>query len=311
MNDNSVAILLKPENENDNNGSKRGVLRIKKTGKGSVACLSAVGLSVGKNTTVYLFVEGTKDEFYSLKSCDGAEIFIGNCDVPASAAVVIVKENKAIIDLYGRFLGKGMSKTEVEEYAKKRLLVKEDDLSEKREGLRGETENQEQRQRTLYDDEMIATENYFEFEKNKGKEDDSEENENVRTFGKEEPCEEKESDRFETFENEAGTGGFYYEKIRSRIEGLFRDFPEEKSLCEMVAESKWVKVSYDGEKHYVVGVIYDGKVPEYICYGAPGRYGEKPSEFKGYCSFIPSSPFALKRDGYWVTYQDAASGKRI
>ena len=79
----------------------------------------------------------------------------------------------------------------------------------------------------------------------------------------------------------------------------------------MVAESRWVRVSYDGEKHYVVGIIYDGKIPEYICYGAPGRYGEKPREFKGYCSFIPSSPFDLKRDGYWVTYQSAASGKRI
>ena len=311
MNDNSVAILLKPENGDGANGSKRGVLRVKKTEKGCVACFSAVGLSVGKNSAVYLFIEGTKDEFYPLKSSDGAEIFIETHNIPASAAVVNVKENTVIIDLYGCFLGKGMSKTEVEEYAKKRLLVKENDLSEKREGFRGETENQEQRQRTIYDDEMIATENYFEFEKNKGIENDSEENENVRTFGKEKPCKEKESDRFETFENETGAGGFYYEKIRSRIEALFRDFPEEKSLCEMVAESRWVRVSYDGEKHYVVGIIYDGKIPEYICYGAPGRYGEKPSEFKGYCSFIPSSPFALKRDGYWVTYQSAASGKRI
>ena len=311
MNDNSVAILLKPESENDTDGSKRGVLRIKKTVKGSLACLSAVGLNVGKNVAVYLFIEGTTDEFFPLESCDGAEIFIGTYDIPASAAVVIVKENNVIIDLYGRFIGKGMSKTEVEKYAKKRLLVKEGDLSEKGEGLRSETENQEQRQRNVYDDEMIASENYFEFEKNKGEEDDKKENENVRTFGEEEPRKEKESDRFETFENETGTGGFYYEKIRSRIEGLFRDFPEEKSLCEMVAESRWVRVSYDGEKHYVVGIIYDGKIPEYICYGAPGRYGEKPREFKGYCSFIPSSPFALKRDGYWVTYQSAASGKRI
>ena len=78
----------------------------------------------------------------------------------------------------------------------------------------------------------------------------------------------------------------------------------------MVSESRWVKVTQNG-KSFVVGVIDEKNYPKYICYGLPGAYGQKPKEIKGYASFIPKSPFALKGDGYWVMYQDAVSGKSI
>ncbi len=104
---------------------------------------------------------------------------------------------------------------------------------------------------------------------------------------------------------------FFFESVRKEMDELFESFPKEESLSKMVAESKWVKVSYEGEKSYVVGIIYSEQTPLFICYGVPGKFGEKPSEFKGYCSFIPSSPFALEKDGYWVIYQDARTGERI
>lgn len=104
---------------------------------------------------------------------------------------------------------------------------------------------------------------------------------------------------------------FFFESVRKEMDELFESFPKEESLSKMVAESKWVKVSYEGEKSYVVGIIYSEQTPIFICYGVPGKFGEKPSEFKGYCSFIPSSPFALEKDGYWVIYQDARTGERV
>ena len=103
--------------------------------------------------------------------------------------------------------------------------------------------------------------------------------------------------------------GDYYEKIKAEVDKLFREFPAEEELSLTVPDSKWVKINYDGDKFYVVGVISDGKRPVYLCYGVAGRYGEKPEEIKEYCSFIPSSPYSLKGDGFWVMYQDAATGE--
>ena len=79
----------------------------------------------------------------------------------------------------------------------------------------------------------------------------------------------------------------------------------------MVAESRWVEVDYESGKKYVVGVINESGKPRYVCYGVRGEYGKKPPEFKDYCSFVPSSPFALKGGGFWIMYQDAESGIRI
>ena len=78
MNDNSVAILLKPESENDTDGSKRGVLRIKKTVKGSVAYLSAVGLNVGKERCGIPFYRGNDGRVFFLEKLRRGGIFYRN-----------------------------------------------------------------------------------------------------------------------------------------------------------------------------------------------------------------------------------------
>ena len=167
-----------------------------------------------------------------------------------------------------------------------------------------------------YDDEIIADKNYYEFgdvdiRNLRVKDDNGDENENVGT----DACasgEQKEKTRDDRgIEDEKEKSGVFFEKIRVNLKELFDDYPAEKNLEEMVADSKWVKIDYDAGKFYVVGVIYENEKPAYMCYGAPGKRAEKPDEMKGYCSFIPSSPFDLKNDGYWVMFQSAASGVRL
>ena len=101
-----------------------------------------------------------------------------------------------------------------------------------------------------------------------------------------------------------------YQKIESDLKKIFEENPAEKNLCEMVSESRWGKVTEKG-KSFVVGIIEERQAPKYICYGIPGIYGKKPKEIRGYASFIPTSPFSLKGEGYWVMYQDAQSGAGV
>ena len=174
-----------------------------------------------------------------------------------------------------------------------------------------------------YDDEAIATENYYGFDEqsvggvgvDKGKIYG-----NDCDFG-ERPCGDKaeeEGARANPWQDENAQGneckrgdcGEYYFKIKSRLNDLFRDFPPQKQLAAMVKESRWAKVE-SGGKHYVVGVIFSRCEPKYICYGLPGNYGQEPQALCGYSSFIPLSPFDQKGNGYWVMFQYADSGKRV
>ena len=60
---------------------------------------------------------------------------------------------------------------------------------------------------------------------------------------------------------------------------------------------------------YVLGLIYDGFDLKYICYGVPGEYENAPKHL-GECQWLPLNP-ASPSDGYWVIYQDAATGDRV
>ena len=171
-----------------------------------------------------------------------------------------------------------------------------------------------------YDDEVVAAENYYAFAddgseikengygKSRGVED---ENGNAESGG--ESREEKEKYDFTPFVDETQnvSGDTYFDKIKPQIERLFADYPEEKSLSEVVPDSRWVRIKYDDGEYYVVGVLYDKDRPLYLCYGVDGRYGEKPEKINEYCSFIPSSLFNLKGDGYWVMFQRATNGECV
>lgn len=189
------------------------------------------------------------------------------------------------------------------------------------------TENLSQREdfiKRMYNDEAVATENYFEFAKFKdknGDEDDRElqpENELAdcrcqEGAPKERACAYRAQN--ETDDNQRKGGEeqkCYYQTVKSSLDEIFIKYPEEITLQKHFPDSRWAKISFDAQKYYVVGLIKENGKEKYICYGVPSKYSEyPPTALKGYATFIPVSLFDMTGDGFWVMFQDAFSGKCI
>lgn len=308
MKNNEVALMKPPfEAESGLNGNPRAVARIKNADGTSKVSVSACGLEKRSGGDYYFFLEGNVPPFFQMFDLSGGEFSVYDKDAIGATGIFFVTEKEAFIDLYGSFSASGMNVKETMDYAKTYFFG--DENSSGQASVRGEEKDESAgREKTTYDDEMIADENYYEYAdvdaaRLKVKDDSGEKNENVRTFGASCGEQAQEEGSFDGDKNEEEKGGVCFEKIRANLTEIFSEYPSEKSLEDMVFGSKWAKISYDGDRFYVVGVIYSEGSPEYVCYGVPGSYGCKPDELKGYCSFIPSSPYAPKRDGYWVMYQ--------
>ncbi len=183
-----------------------------------------------------------------------------------------------------------------------------------------------------YDDEVVATQNYYELDNN--------ENDNLfNAFNqseKEKDGENKDvsqdsvetisikSEEFEEFkrtitgdssnQNSTEKAEFdkYYESVKEELDNIFTTFPEEENLEKLVPNSKWAKIDYFSDKFYVVGICYENGTEKYICYGVPtiNSYSP-PDDLKGFCSFIPLSVFDTSGRGFWVMFQDAKTGKCV
>lgn len=106
-------------------------------------------------------------------------------------------------------------------------------------------------------------------------------------------------------------GKAFYEEMKEEVERVLSYYPQEKELCAIVENSRWVKINYGENKFYVFGVIYEEKTPQYVCYGIPSENAKTPPQsLKGRASFIPSSTQNYGK-GYWVMFQDAATGASV
>lgn len=179
-------------------------------------------------------------------------------------------------------------------------------------GIREEIEKLERVKNDGYNDEALAQENYYEYEQtdkdrgavreNTEKEKDGE---SVRKNEKDNVVREKEPT--------AGglAGGDFFGRMKDEIEKVLSSYPSERALEETVEDSRWVRINYGGDKYYVFGVIYGGGKPRYICYGVPSADCRRPPEsLSNLASYIPSSPENAD-GGYWVMYQDAATGASV
>jgi len=153
------------------------------------------------------------------------------------------------------------------------------------------------------DNELLRNENDFPFKRSKEK---TGENPKILDCLKDEKdassCKEREEEQP------------YFLKVKAELDEIFEKFPEETSLSKTLPFSKWAKIFYSENKFYVVGVIYKSSLGEekYICYGVPDKYSlNPPKELKGFCSFIPLSVFDMTGDGYWMMFQDASTGECI
>lgn len=285
----------------------RGVAVRSDNGGRSVIKISLIDLAPATNGYTVAISDGNSTKLCELPDLSGAEILSDSTGNLAVSIFYVTEDERFLPVAYGAFSPEAKPEKEVLIDAKRAYYAGDDAGGQEKKSVDDET----------YDDEVVAAENYYAYESESGMKrsgenenaTDADENVGVQSGG----FKKKEADEYDLSafvdEENGGEKGIYYERIKPQIERLFEEFNEEKSLSEVVPDSRWVKIKYDGDDYYVVGVIYDKNRPLYICYGVEGRYGEKPEKIGDYCSFIPSSIFNLKGDGYWVMYQSAITGK--
>ena len=105
----------------------------------------------------------------------------------------------------------------------------------------------------------------------------------------------------------------FYEEISGQLNSLFEKYQAEKTLENIISNSKWVRIDYeDSGMYYVVGLIYENEKVKYICYGVPGIWAENcPEELNGLAEWLPLDENDPHGKGYWISYQDATSGENI
>ena len=202
-------------------------------------------------------------------------------------------------------------------YKRKEPLIEQSLKNDALHDFKGEKTN-------FYDDEAVATINYFEFaddisDKLKTIKEQDDGNFSVKDelpYDRSEKEKEEIHTRFDRFQDETpacqfqiNKGAIFYQSVREELNALFKKFPPETDLMRNFPESKWVKINYSENKYYVVGLVLEDGREKYICYGVPSTYSKNPpKELKGFCSFIPISIFDLMGKGYWMMFQDATTG---
>ena len=102
----------------------------------------------------------------------------------------------------------------------------------------------------------------------------------------------------------------FYLSIKDKIDELFVIYPRERILENIIPESKWVRINYDGDDFYVAGVLVDeeNKV-SHIAYGVPGYEGiQPPKGTENICDWLPVQEMQ-KYNGYWLIFQNAENGE--
>ena len=92
-----------------------------------------------------------------------------------------------------------------------------------------------------------------------------------------------------------------------QLDELLAKHPADELLNSIIPNSRFVKV--DGDKPYVIGVIYEDKMLKYIAYGVPAIYNAlPPADLGQHYQWLPLNPRDVMSDGYFMIYQDAING---
>lgn len=297
--------------------SVSGIARVEKEAGGSVFSLSLVNLLPTKIGSFYAAVSDGDGNFYYFdlgkNPCSITKKISGFDKIDGvSAGLVLIDNGLPVLIAFCRENNPAALSPEL---FKKAVIDK--CISEKKKEIR-----------QSYDDEIVATENYYLYDRELKENLDKVEklddgilrNETDDGTSVCEKTQEKNfPDDFEfSYEKTSAESqkyderNPYFNKVKSDLDDIFFKFPPEDDLNNTVPQSKWAKISYSGDKYYVVGIINENDKEKYICYGVPDVYSEVPPEqLKGYCSFIPLSVFDLKGKGYWMMFQDAVTGECV
>ncbi len=122
-----------------------------------------------------------------------------------------------------------------------------------------------------YDDEAIAAENYYA---------ETDPQESARAIRR---------------------GLTYFREVRERLESAMASYPEDKTLCDILPHSRWVRT-----ESALLGILYEEGLPRYLCV-AVGAQGEVPASFRDACVYVPASHYSDEA-GYFIVFQDAETG---
>ncbi len=161
-----------------------------------------------------------------------------------------------------------------------------------------------------YDDEVIATENYFEGEKIEEQTIFSVDN-GRNCQNQESAVKKEEESRTLLYEKLNDSGQKFIQTVERKLDEILQTHPEDSLLKSLIPESVFVKINYEGEKFYSVGKVLEKGIPSYVCYAVPGKYSDAPEQLKNYCSFLPVNPYNPLGEGYYVIFQSAKDGKLI
>ena len=180
---------------------------------------------------------------------------------------------------------------------------------------------------SLYDDQAVATENYFDTDdKIQLKLEEIKELDSERYCNKNEVFDcRKQKEEVQSqacdygFQNETNFSNCkneqeppYYLTVKDELDKIFATFEAEVPLCNMFAKSKWAKIRYSHNHYYVVGLLTKNDHERYICYGVPDVFSKTPpKEFDGFCVFLPCDPTKPEDKGYWMMFQDAVTGRCV
>lgn len=169
-----------------------------------------------------------------------------------------------------------------------------------------------------YDDETVATENYYEEKKDERQQYEKTCEDAHAESAVEKPSAQAGADAKENGDASRVLHPFktkpdgYYLTVKSELDELFSKYPRDKTLCGAFSCSEWVRVKGTAQDpQYLVGVLYeDGRV-QYICYALAAIDKNKPpKEIQGACTFVPCSAL-YEAEGFFVIFQSAASGECI
>ena len=313
--ENKVLILKETADGFSTGSPVGGILRLETENGVSTVFLSLINVKTVKNGTYFLFLSDGNDFFYTQdlgKRPTSSRYRIEKtipCD-RASAGLIFLEEELPTTVAFSSTEDNAVTVTEfkktVAEYYYKEFKEKKKTPPQIKE----------------YDDEAVATENYYDFDSKiseKIKEIAERENErfNDENGGeyreKQDDSEKEKGDAFGVYDEthaDFGKKERYYLKVKAELDKTLSNYPRERVLENIFRDSRWAKINYSDSKYYVVGLIKENGVEKYICYGVPERFSEyAPKELDGYCSFIPLSVFDLSGNGYWMMFQDADTGE--
>ena len=327
-------IVIKQITEGFSAGTKPvcGICRLEKENGVLTVLLSLIGFAAQNYGTYRLYVA---DDSKTLVGKDIGKIPASctfhfdsalSLDKGISAGVWLIRDDIPLLIAYQK---SDDAKTTLKEY---RALVVNEIIAERKLKEREKefeipeppTENSPFDPVKIYNDEAVATENFYaademirekldnikelNYERIRNEDDDDD------YFRPKEPKESEKNFDFSQNETHAGKSESdpYYATVKSELESIFDKHPAEEKLQNAIPGSRFAKVYYTEDKFYVVGVIKENGKEKYICYGIPSAYRETPpKELAGYCSFVPLSIFDLKGDGYFMMFQDAFTGKCV